>query len=141
MAAINRRRVWMGALVGGVVWNAWSMLVNVVFLSERYTAAQQAGLLLEKPRYGFFLPVWIVTVFVLAYIVALLYASARTTCGAGPKTALMIGVMVGFAAGFPGNFATATWSAVDRILPTWWMLDMWVGAVLAALVAGYTYKD
>jgi hypothetical protein len=141
MTVINRRRVWVGALVGGVVWNVWSILVNVVFLGDRYTVAQQAGQLLAQPRYRFFLPVWIVTIFLLSYIVALLYAAARTACGAGPKTALMIGMMVGFAAGFPGNFASAAWSVVDRIFPTWWMLDMWVGAVLAALVAGYTYRD
>jgi hypothetical protein len=42
--------------------------------------------------------------FVLAYIIAWLYASARTTQGAGPKTAAQIGLLVGFAAGFPSNF-------------------------------------
>jgi hypothetical protein len=138
---INRRRVWLGALVGGVVWNAWSMLVNIVFLGPAYQGAQQSGLLMQQPRYGFFLPVWLLTVFALAGVVALLYASVRGTCGAGPKTALLVGVMVGFAAGFPGNFATATWSPLDRILPTWWMLDLWVGSILAALAAGYTYRD
>ena len=141
MTAINKRRVWIGALVGGVVWNAWSMLINIVFLAPAYAGAQESGLLLKTPRYGFFLPVWLVMVFALAYVVAVLYAAVRGTCGAGPKTALLVGALVGFAAGFPANFATASWSALDRVLPTWWMLDMWVGAILAALAAGYTYRD
>ena len=81
------------------------------------------------------------TIFVLAYVVAHLYAVSRATCGAGAKTALCVGLMVGFAAGFPGNMASATWSPMSRMLPLWWMLELWIGAVLASLVAGYLYKD
>jgi hypothetical protein len=124
-----------------VVWNIWSILVNMKVLGPHYKAAQEAGHLLAQPRYGFFLPGWILTLFALSYVVALMYASARTTCGAGPKTAVSVGLMIGFAAGFPGNFATATWSTMSRVLPLWWMLDMWVGALLAALVAGWLYRE
>jgi hypothetical protein len=50
-------------------------------------------------------------------------------------------MIVGFCAGMPGNFAQATWSAAPRMLPLGWMLDMWVGAILAAVVAGFLYKE
>jgi hypothetical protein len=30
---------------------------------------------------------------------------------------------------------------VDRALPFGWMIEMWLGAILAALVAGWLYKD
>jgi uncharacterized membrane protein YoaK (UPF0700 family) len=79
--------------------------------------------------------------FVLAFVVAWLYASARATIGAGPKTAAIIGALVGFAAGFPTNFATATWAPISRHFPLWWMLELWVGAIFAALVAGFVYHD
>jgi hypothetical protein len=141
MAAINSKRVWIGALAGGVVWTVWSMIINMAILAPRYAAAQQAGQLLSEPRYGYFLPVYILSTFALAYVIALLYAWSRGTSGAGPGTALKIGLMVGFAAGFPGNFATATWSPVERVLPLWWTLEMWVGAIAAALVAGKLYRD
>ncbi|HEU4401333.1 MAG TPA: hypothetical protein VFT43_04440 [Candidatus Polarisedimenticolia bacterium] len=141
MTGINKRRVWIGALAAGVVWNIWSIVVNTVFLRPHYAVAQEAGLLLKAPRYGSFLPIWIISLFVAAYVMTMLYASARATCGAGPKTALGIGLMVGFIAAFPGNFATATWSPMSRMLPLWWMLDIWVGAILAALVAGFLYRD
>lgn len=108
---------------------------------ERYQAAQQAGLLLEEPRYPFFVGVWFLTLFLLSAVVAWLYASVRATHGPGPKTALKVGFLVGFAAGFPTNFATTTWSPLDRVLPLGWTLELWVGATLAALVAGWLYKE
>ncbi len=141
MAAINKRRVWLGALVGGLVWSVWGMLINLVVLGPRYAIEQAAGHFLSAPRYNFFIVQWILILFILSYIVATLYASVRATCGAGPKTALAVGLMVGFAAGFPGNFATATWSPVGRIFPLCWMLEMWCGAILAAVVAGALYTD
>jgi hypothetical protein len=45
-----------------------------------------------------------------------------------------------FLAGFPNHFAQETWFAVDRVLPFEWMFEM-LGASLAALVAGWLYKD
>ncbi len=141
MAAVNTRRVVLGAVVGGVVWAIWSVIINVVVLASRYAAAQKAGLLLTTPRYSLFTAYWIITLFLLAYVLAWLYASVRATRGAGPGTALTVGLLVGFAAGFPLSFSQATWSPVDRILPLWWMLDMWVGAILASLVAGWLYRD
>lgn len=141
MAAINQRRVWLGAGAAWVVWVVWSMLINVVLIGDRYAQAQQAKLLLDPPRYPFFYGQWIVVLFLLSAILAWLYASVRATQGPGPQTALKVGLLVGFAAGFPTNFATATWSPLDRYFPLLWMTELWVGAVLATLVAGWLYKD
>lgn len=139
---LNRSRVWLGGLAGGVVWLIWSFLVGqLVIGNARYLAAQNAGLFLKESRYPFFVGQWIVILFVLSLILAHLYAWARQTLGAGPGTALKIGVFVGFAAGFPGNFAQAAWSPVERMFPLGWMLDLWVGAILATLVAGWLYQD
>jgi hypothetical protein len=141
MAAVNTRRVALGTIVGGVVWTIWSTVVNMVILGPRYAIAQEAGRLLKQPRYPFFIGYWIITLFLLAYVVAWLYASVRATRGAGPGTALTVGLLVGFAAGFPMNLSVATWSPVGRVFPLWWMLDLWVGALLASLVAGWLYKE
>jgi len=139
---LNRSRIWLGGLAGGVVWLIWSYMSGQLLIgNDRYVAATNAGLFLKQPRCPFFLGQWIVILFVLAIIVSHLYAWARQTLGPGPGTALKIGFLVGFAAGFPGNFAQACWSAVDRIFPLGWMLDMWGGAILATLVAGWLYKD
>jgi hypothetical protein len=116
-------------------------LAGILYRKIGAAHAQQAGLFLKEPRYPFFPAAWIVVLFLISYILAWLYASARVTRGAGPKTALTIGLFVGFAAGFPSNLAQATWSPVDRIFPLWWMLEMGVGAILAAFTAGWPYRD
>jgi hypothetical protein len=140
--SLNKGRIWLGGLAGGVVWNVWSIVVNLFIVGNaRYIAAQNAGVFLKTPRYSFFTGQWIVILFVLAIVLAHLYAWTRKTLGPGPHTALRIGFWVGFVAGFPLNFAQATWLAAGRALPFGWMLEMWVGAILATLVAGFLYKD
>jgi hypothetical protein len=141
MAAVNTRRVWLGALAGWVVWLIWSTITNFAVLMPRYAAAQRAGTLLAQPRYSFFIFAWFVTLFVLAAICAWLYAGVRATRGAGPKTALCVGALVGFASGFPLAFSLAAWAPFPRVIPLWWMLELWFGAILATLVAGWLYRD
>ena len=139
---LNRGRVWLGGLAGGVVWVVWSFLVGHFVIQDwRYTAMQNAGMFLKTPRYPAFVAQWIILLFILAAVVAHLYAWTRQTLGPGPKAALRVGFWVGFLAGFPENFAQATWFAGDRALPFGWMLEMWVGAILCALVAGFLYKE
>lgn len=139
---VNRGRVWLGGLFGGVVWVIWSVLAGQFIIgAARYQAAQNAGLFLKLPRYPFFVGQWIVITLLLAIIIAHLYAWSRRTLGPGPVTALKVGFLVGFMAGFPENFAQAAWSPVERIFPLGWMLDMWIGSVLAALVAGWFYRE
>jgi hypothetical protein len=140
--SINRSRVFLGGIAGGVVWVGWSYLSGQLIIGNaRYVAAQNAGLFLKEARYPFFLGQWIVILLVLGIVMAHLYAWARQTLGAGPGTALKVGFLVGFAAGFPGNFAQACWSPVDRTFPLGWMVDLWGGAILATLVAGWLYKE
>ena len=140
--SVNRARVVLGGVAGWIVWVVWSFIVNQFILGNaRYQAEQTAGLFLSQSRYPFFIAQWAVILFVLSIILAHLYAWARQTSGAGPGTALKIGFLVGFVAGFPENFAQAAWSAVPRIFPLAWMLEMWVGAIAATLVAGWLYKE
>ena len=141
MAAVNSGRVLIGALAGGVVWTLWSMFINIAVLGKRYEAAQAAGFFLKQPRYPFFIGLWILVLFALAYVVAWLYASARATRGAGPGTALKVGLFVGFASGFPMSFGASAWAPYTRMIPLWQMLELGVGAILATLVAGWLYRD
>ena len=141
MTVVNTKRAWLGAVLGWVVWAAWSSFTNLVLLMPRYAAAQKAGTILQLPRYPFFVPAWFVMLFVLALACAWLYAGVRATRGAGPGTALRVGVVVGFASGFPLAFSLAAWATFPRVIALWWMLDLWVGAILATLAAGWLYRD
>ena len=138
---INRKRVYLGGLVGGVVWNIWSIFVYKMIGPGRYAAMQNAGLFLKQPRYPGFFVQWIVMLFIMSILLAHLYAWVRPRLGPGPRTALKVGMIAGFFAGFASNFGTATWSPIDRIFPLGWMLEMWVGSILATLVAGAVYKE
>lgn len=137
---LNQVRVWMGGLAGGVVWTAWGFFVGMR-QAPLYAAMQTQGLFLKTPRYALFTVYWIVLIFVMSILLAYLYAQCRATAGPGLKTALKIGMIVGFCAGVPGNFAQAAWSPVPRLLPLGWMLDLWGGAILATVVAGFIYKE
>jgi hypothetical protein len=141
MSAVSCKRVWLGALVGGVVWIIWSGIVHMVILAGDYAGAQEAGAVLAEPRYGFFLPVYFACLLVMSYVLAWLYAGVRATFGAGPGTALRVGALTGFAIAFPLNFSAAAWDPVSRVLPFWWMIELWVGAILATLIAGWLYRD
>lgn len=137
---LNKARVWMGGFVGGLVWTAWGFFVQTR-IGPLYEAMQKQGLFLKESRYPFFVGQWILMVFVMSILLAYLYAWSRATAGPGLRTALRIGMIVGFCAGVPGNFAQASWSPIPRMLPLGWMLEMWIGAILATVVAGWLYKD
>lgn len=139
--SLNRGRIWLGGLAGGVVWNAWSFFIYRFITSVRYTYAQNQGYFLKTPRYPYFPVQWIVMLFILAIAVAHLYAWARQGLGPGPGAALKVGFVAGFLAGFPDNFGMATWFPGGRGLPFGQMVELWIGAILAALVAGFLYKD
>ncbi len=138
--AVNSKRVLMGALAGGVVWNVWSIFLNGVLLGERYRSSTAAGHFQLEPRLPF-LPLWIVTLFVLSWVIASLYSVVRTAWGPGPMTALRLGALTGFAIGFPTNLAMAAFGTFGRIFPFCWALDLGLGAVYAALLAGWLYRD
>ena len=139
---LNTRRIWIGGIAGGVVWNIWSFIVGYAVIGfDRYTAAQQKGIFLQTPRYPAFQLQWMILLFLLAIGMAHLYAWSRSTLKPGAGTAIKVGGLVGFIAGFPMSFAQAAWSPLERIFPLGWMLELWVGAILATLVAGVLYKD
>ena len=141
MAAINQGRVWLGALVGGIVWWLWSFTVNTVMLGKAYAEAQQKGQLLAQPRFNLFIVFWLVTLIVLSAVIARLYGHLRQTMGPGPNTALKTGAMVGFAAGFPMSLSMATWGPFPLTMPLWWCIDLWAGACISAVISGWLYKD
>ncbi len=148
MAGINLRRVWLGALLGGFVFFLWSMVVEFGLAAlwvgkARMDIAMNAGWFLKEPRIPMwlFFVVWLVSLFVIAYGLAWAYAAMRATVGASPATAAKLGLAVGFAAGFPMEFAHAVFQPLSGRYAVMWMVEMAVGCVLAALAAGWIYRD
>lgn len=141
MAGISTGRVALGTLAGGVAWGIWSTLINMVILMPRYAFAQKAGLMLAQPRYPFFIGYWFILLFVLTYILTWAYVSVRSTFGPGPITALRVGFLMGFMCGVPLSLSLATWAPFSRAITAGWLLDLWVGSIIATLVSAWFYKD
>jgi hypothetical protein len=141
MAASGFRRVGLGVLAGGVVWGIWSSIINFKFLMPRYAFGQANHELLSQPRYPLFLAYWFIALFILTYILTWVYASARTTFGPGPVTALRVGLLIGFSTTFPLGLSIAAWAPFGRSITAGWMLDLWVGSILATLVSAWLYKE
>ena len=141
MAAVNKKRVALGVVVGGLAWGIWSTLVHAVILSSAYTTAYASKALIEGGRYKFFLPYWFIALFVITYILTWIYLSLRETLGPGPMTALRVGFLVGFAIACPMNLIVATWVPIERVFPLWWMMDLWLGSILATFVSAALYKE
>lgn len=143
MNHVNGKRVLIGTLAGGVVWSVWTSIVTMKILIPTYMAEERMGHVLAQPRYGLpiFFASWFLIIFLVSGIGAWLYAIARISLGVGPKTALKIGAVLGFVAGVPINLSVVSWYPVVRSVPFWWMADMWIGVILAVLVAGFLYQD
>jgi len=143
MAGVNTRRVWIGGVTGGIVWLVWAIIVNFAFLMPLYEAAMSNGTMLteQEMRYSFFMIVWMVQFPALGVLLAALYAGVRGSWGPGPVTAVKVGLIGGFFAGFPVDFYLATWATFPRTIAAGWLLELLVGAVLSTLVAGWLYKD
>jgi len=141
MVSVGLRRVALGTLAGGVVWGIWSTIINMVILPSKYQFAQAHKLLLPEPRYPLFVPYWFVTLFLLTYILTWAYVSVRNVFGPGPITALRVGFLIGFVMGFPLSLSLAAWAPFSRAITLGWMLDLWVGSILATLVSASLYKE
>lgn len=145
---INHKRVWLGALVGGVVFTVWTLfqayvIAPVIEHRSRVVAALDAGLFLKEPRLPFpaFLVVWTLSLCVVAYGLTWAYAGMRATYGAGPRTAAKLGLAVGFAMAFPLEFAHAVFQGLVPAFWITWMIEMGVGGFLAALAGAWVYRD
>jgi hypothetical protein len=148
LSSINVRRIWLGALVGGLVFFVWSMVMEfgvsaALVGSARRDVAVTSGWFLAVPRVptAVALSVWTLSLFVIAAGLAWAYAAMRATAGAGPRTAALLGLVVGFAAGFPLEFMHAVFQPLSARYALGWMIEMGGGCVLAALAAGWTYRD
>ena len=141
MAATRLRRVLLGTLAGGVLWCIWSRIISSVILESKYKFAMAHQLMLSQPRYPHFHVYWYPMLFILTYILIWVYVSARATLGPGPITALRVGLLVGFAMSFPLSLSLAAWAPFSRGITLGWMLDLWVGSMLATLVSAWLYKE
>ena len=140
MAKINTGRVIQGGLLAGLVINVISILNNALILGHKYAAARQAGKFLLAPRFPFY-PAWMIAMFLLGLELVWLYAAVRPRFGAGPTTAITVGIVVGFLSALPDNLAQAAWGLSGRYLPFMWAAERVVACALGTLVGAWWYRE
>ena len=140
MASINTGRVIQGGLLAGLVLNIVCILNNSIIVGSRLKAEQLAGHYLAQPRLPF-LPVWLITMFLVGIALVWLYAAVRPRLGPGPGTALTVGIVAGALMGIPDNLAQAAWGVSGYFLPTMWMLEHLVGCALGTVAGAWLYKE
>jgi hypothetical protein len=141
MVAIRIRRVALGTLAGGIFWVVWTRIIDNVILPSKYNFAIAHQTMLRQSRYPHFNVWWYLMLILLTYILTWVYVCVRTTLGPGPITALRVGLLIGFAMSFPFSFLLAGWMPISRVIAFWWMLMMWVGAIVATLISAWLYKE
>lgn len=92
-------------------------------------------------HFGFYFPLYILLLLLIGIGLTWLYAAARPRLGAGPVTALKVGLLVGLIAGVPANVAQYAWTHVGGYVATWWAIETVVGCVLACLAGAWIYRE
>jgi hypothetical protein len=140
MGKVNWGRVFVGGLLGGLVWNILGLAVWYFYLREPWKAAMDAlgRPIQETTGMNIF---WVVFTFVAGILGVYLYAAIRPRFGPGPKTAACAGftywliggllptVAWGTSLGFPTGLL-ATDAVVGLIL-----------TVIAVMAGAWAYKE
>ncbi len=137
---MNRGRIVLGGLLGGIVFNVVSILVNVVVLAGRYRILIDAGVMRGNPR-GAFMAVHPLLLFLAGIGLTWLYAAARPRLGAGPRSALQVGLLAGLITSLPSNYAQFAWSHAGGFVSAWWTVEMAAGCALATLAGAWVYRE
>jgi hypothetical protein len=94
MSTVNWKRVIVGGLVAGLVMNLSQIVLNVfAFSSESEAAMTRMNL---EPAGGGAALIFLVDTFLIGVLIVWLYASVSPRYGAGPRTALLIGIVIAF---------------------------------------------
>ena len=131
MGQINMGRVILGGLVAGVVINAFELVLNLFVLADQAAAAMKA--LGKTADYTINqIATFVALGFVIGILTVWLYAAIRPRFGAGPKTGVLAGVTVWFAATLlPNIFLT-----VGGLFPVGFILTGTAVGLVEMAVAG-----
>jgi hypothetical protein len=141
MAVINTGKVITGGLVAGLVLNVLDFLNNYLIVGEDFRAnATRLGLdpAVAESTQG--MATWVVIDFLMGLIIVWTYAAIRPRLGAGPKTAIIAGlipylsitfVMLGLSTG--GLFPPALWAKMA-------VVQLVISSV-GALAGAWVYKE
>ena len=139
MNKINLRRVLLGGIVAGLIINAGEFILNGIWLRP-HIEADMKRMNLTPPGNGFAVLAVALT-FAFAMLAVLLYAMIRSRLGPGPKTALVIALILWFCVyAYSGTVNMMLISVPPRLILmilAWGMVEYPLGVLAGAAL----YKD
>jgi hypothetical protein len=141
MSSINYPRVFLGGLAAGVVANVCDYVTNTILMADDLQAMLVRRNLdanvMTSASVGM---TWVAVDFVLAFLMVWSYAVARPRLGAGPRTAIAMGLVIYFAT----TAVVFGFQSMGLITPdVFWKnaaLTL-VTAILASLTGGAIYQE
>jgi hypothetical protein len=140
MATINAGRVAIGGVVGGVVLNCIDYGVNGVWLAAPWAeASKKLNPALDAMSSSAVIS-YVSLDFVLAMLIAVLYASMRPRFGSGPRTAINGALVIWIAtAGVNVTMIAGGLYPADLLIKS--SIGSLIGMIGAAYAAGMLYKE
>ncbi len=140
MGKTNWTRVLIGGLLAGAILNVLGFGAWAVYLGKGWRAAV-AALGRPLPESVGFLVLAIVLYFVIGILAVWVYAAIRPRCGAGPKTALLAGLLVWLLSGLLPTISWGSMGLFSVRLVTIDILTYLVILVVATLLGAWLYKE
>jgi hypothetical protein len=138
MGKINLARVFLGGLVAGLIINIFEYVLNGVVFTSQWNEFMKA--LGRQMRPGA-IPFFVISTFVAGIGLVWLYAAARPRLGAGPKSAVLVGIFYWlFVYAFPDAKSIAA-NVVPGHVTLYVSLILLVGVVLASVCGAWCYTE
>ena len=134
---VNIGRILLGGLIAGIVTVFIGFVIHGVILESHYTYFQKTGAILATPR---MMPLQIFTQVLSGIFLAILYVAGRKHFGAGPKTAILMGILVGLVS-LPGTTSLYSYYNVGGMIPLMTLTGNVLECTIGMLIAGALYKD
>lgn len=140
----DARRFALAGLCAGIGYLVFFFLIDVFGQTwDRYRDLEADGRLLDTSRLGGDTVYWLVllsTVLLYGFAISWLYVRAQRQPGRDWRTALVVGVLVGFVGTFLVDFnIAATFIGFPYQFTFWAGVETWGGAIVASLVAATVY--
>ena len=139
---MNRNKVLIGGLAGGLVANVFESVTNGYLLADRWMAAATAkGFDTSDAAQMTGVMGWVAVTFVFGVVIAWVYAAIRPRFGAGIKTAIIAGLLIWFLSFFYSTFLNTTMGLFDFGLSAKGAIWELGEAVIASIVGAWVYKE
>jgi hypothetical protein len=142
MTQINSSRIVLGGVVAAIVLFIVSGVVNGAILGSAWQDWLRAmGSLNHAPAEPVGLVIWAVVSLVFGVTGIWIYAGIRPRYGAGPKTALLAGLLLWLAGWLAPALGQVALGAIPTYVTVIGCAGGLVGALLALLAGAYFYKE